>query len=482
MLYTTISKEKVGSVTLTASQPETKKLDPRSPIHQRMFTLAMAVLLAAVFGLNPKARAQDVPAPISGVLGQVQLVGTNSTQEGNSKEAIGLLVTLEARPGKEADAEAFLRSAQPLALNEKGTLKWYGVKLGPGKFGVFDTFANEEGRNAHLNGEIAKALGARANELFATSPQVEKTEVLARTPLKQIQSVADNSTQEGNSKEAIGLLVTLEARSGKEADAEAFLKSAQPLALNEKGTLKWYAIKLGPGKFGIFDTFANEEGRNAHLTGEIAKALGVRANELFATAPQVEKNEILASTPLKQVQSVGDDSIAIQNKSGVFHINIMQPLTTYKIVPSDLNHITDNDYVGVASTQASDGKEIAKQIFVFPSEFRGAVEGSVLLDPQPGSAAQNRMTNGSVSVRHTVEAHSRMTNGVVHKGRGTTLVVRYQDGQQTISVPANVQVVRVVPGEVRLAAGETAYAKTEKQADGTLTTNTILVIGGPNGK
>ena len=99
--------------------------------------------------------------------------------------------------------------------------------------------------------------------------------------------------------EAIGLLVTLEARPGKEADAEAFLKSAQPLALSESGTLKWYAIKLGPGKFGIFDTFANEGGRNAHLSGEIAKALGARANELFAIPPQIEKLEILASTPLK---------------------------------------------------------------------------------------------------------------------------------------------------------------------------------------
>src|SRR5882762_6893485 len=74
--------------------------------------------------------------------------------------------------------------------------------------------------------------------------------------------------------EAIGLLVMLEARAGKEADAEAFLKSAQPLALDEKATLKWYAIKLGPGKFGIFDTFANEAGRNAHLTGEIANFPG----------------------------------------------------------------------------------------------------------------------------------------------------------------------------------------------------------------
>jgi quinol monooxygenase YgiN len=99
--------------------------------------------------------------------------------------------------------------------------------------------------------------------------------------------------------EAIGLLVTLEARAGQEAAAETFLKSAQPLALNEKGTLRWYAIKLAPGKFGIFDTFANEDGRNAHLTGEIAKALGARAKELFAVPPQVEKVEVLASTPAK---------------------------------------------------------------------------------------------------------------------------------------------------------------------------------------
>jgi quinol monooxygenase YgiN len=99
-------------------------------------------------------------------------------------EAIGLLVTLEARPGKEADVEAFLKSAQPLAREENGTLKWYAIKLAPGKFGIFDTFANEAGRNAHLSGEIAKALGARANDLFAVPPQIEKVEILANTPFK----------------------------------------------------------------------------------------------------------------------------------------------------------------------------------------------------------------------------------------------------------------------------------------------------------
>jgi quinol monooxygenase YgiN len=128
--------------------------------------------------------AHSVNKPGSRSTDHCKAVGTNSTQEEKSMEAIGLLVRLEARPGKEADVEAFLRSAQPLALNEKGTLKWYALKLGLRTFGIFDTFANEAGRNAHLTGDIAKALGERANELFAVPPQLEKVDVLANTLLK----------------------------------------------------------------------------------------------------------------------------------------------------------------------------------------------------------------------------------------------------------------------------------------------------------
>lgn len=185
---------------------------------------------------------------------------------------------------------------------------------------------------------------------------------------------------------------------------------------------------------------------------------------------------------LGQIQSLGDNSISIQTKSGIVHIEITQPLTTYKVVPSDLNHITDNEYVGVASTELPNGTHVAKQIFIFPTELRGAVEGSVLMDSQPGAAPRSRMTNGTVSQRGAVKTQSRMTNGVVQKGSGSTLVVRYQDGAKTISVPSDVAVVAIVPGEAQLAAGETAYAKTDKQADGTLTTHMILVIGGsPSG-
>ena len=91
------------------------------------------------------------------------------------------------------------------------------------------------------------------------------------------------------------LLALLEAKPGKEQEVEEFLKSAQPLAGGEAGTSTWYAVKIGPSKFGVFDTFKDESGRNAHLTGDIAKALFARAEELFAKPPQVEKLEILAS-------------------------------------------------------------------------------------------------------------------------------------------------------------------------------------------
>ena len=95
--------------------------------------------------------------------------------------------------------------------------------------------------------------------------------------------------------DTVAILALLEAKKGKEDEVEAFLKSAQTLAEQEAYTTSWYAVKLGPGKFGIFDTFKDEGGRNAHLTGPIAKALFARAEELFATPPQVEKLDILAA-------------------------------------------------------------------------------------------------------------------------------------------------------------------------------------------
>ena len=98
----------------------------------------------------------------------------------------------------------------------------------------------------------------------------------------------------------VGLWAVLESKPGKENEVEAFLKSAQPLAEREPQTSSWYAVKIGPSKFGIFDTFADENGQQAHLTGEIAKALFARATELFSKEPEINKLSILASiTPRK---------------------------------------------------------------------------------------------------------------------------------------------------------------------------------------
>jgi quinol monooxygenase YgiN len=97
-------------------------------------------------------------------------------------ETLAILVMLEARPGKTDDLEALLRSALPIAEAEPGTVSWYALKLGPRSFGIFDTFADQAGREAHLNGAIAQALFARADELLAEPPMVLKPEILAGKP------------------------------------------------------------------------------------------------------------------------------------------------------------------------------------------------------------------------------------------------------------------------------------------------------------
>jgi len=91
----------------------------------------------------------------------------------------GLLARLEAKPGKEGEVEALLTSALPLAQAEDGTRTWYAFKLDASTFGIFDTFDDEAGRKAHLEGEIAKALMANAGALLAKPPQIDKVDVLA---------------------------------------------------------------------------------------------------------------------------------------------------------------------------------------------------------------------------------------------------------------------------------------------------------------
>src|SRR5271170_7502585 len=90
-----------------------------------------------------------------------------------------LLVRLEAKPGKEAEVAAFLRSGLSLVQAVPATIAWFGIRLGPTTFGIFDAFPDEAGRDAHLTGRVAAALMAKVPELFSRSPVIEKVDVLA---------------------------------------------------------------------------------------------------------------------------------------------------------------------------------------------------------------------------------------------------------------------------------------------------------------
>lgn len=92
---------------------------------------------------------------------------------------VALLVRLEAKPGKEAEVESFLRGGLPIVQQEPATTAWFGIRLGPSTFGIFDAFPDESGRQAHLSGRVAAALMAKAPELFAKPPVIEKVDVLA---------------------------------------------------------------------------------------------------------------------------------------------------------------------------------------------------------------------------------------------------------------------------------------------------------------
>jgi quinol monooxygenase YgiN len=93
--------------------------------------------------------------------------------------SLALFVRLEAKPGKEAEVESFLRAGLSMVQQEPATTVWFAIRLGPSTYGIFDAFPDESGRQAHLTGQVAAALMAKAPELLAQPPVIEKADVLA---------------------------------------------------------------------------------------------------------------------------------------------------------------------------------------------------------------------------------------------------------------------------------------------------------------
>jgi quinol monooxygenase YgiN len=92
---------------------------------------------------------------------------------------VGLFVRLEAKPGKEKDVENFLNAGLALVNEEPATTAWFAIRMGQTTFGIFDVFPDDSGRQAHLSGRVAAALMAKAPELLAETPSIQKFDMLA---------------------------------------------------------------------------------------------------------------------------------------------------------------------------------------------------------------------------------------------------------------------------------------------------------------
>jgi quinol monooxygenase YgiN len=197
---------------------------------------------------------------------------------------LGLLVRLEARSGKDAEVEEFLRSALPLVQQEAGTIAWFAIRFGRSEYGIFDVFADEAGRSAHLSGPVALSLMARADELFTRQPRIERLVVLA-------DKLPASATGEPVAK---ALLLTFKAKSGHEQQVEQFLRDARAMVQQEPKTIAWFAIRLEDGDFGIFDVFPDNSGRFAHLTGHVPRELAKHSLSLLGSMPDMEMINVLA--------------------------------------------------------------------------------------------------------------------------------------------------------------------------------------------
>jgi quinol monooxygenase YgiN len=196
----------------------------------------------------------------------------------------GLLVRMEAKAGEEPAVEEFLQSAVPLLEREPNTAAWFAVRFGRGEYGIFDAFADDAGRDAHLNGAVAKALMDRAAKLLEKPPSIERVDVL-HDKLPAL-SMGEPATK--------GLLLVFSAKKGREADVERFLRRAQDMVDDELRTTAWFALRFQNGEFGIFDVFPDNGARFTHLTGRVPRELAKHALTLLGGMPDMQMLDVLA--------------------------------------------------------------------------------------------------------------------------------------------------------------------------------------------
>jgi quinol monooxygenase YgiN len=210
--------------------------------------------------------------------------------------SVGLLVPLVAKESQTKAVVDFLHTGYTIVPSEPLTREWFAVSYegsNPPTYAIFDTFAADEGRQAHLTGKIAQALMESAEKLLAVGPEPAIVSGHVNVLASVVRPVGGGGDTAGVSK---GLRVLFEAKQDKVDAVREFLKGSVPLVKAEPETPYWYAIEFpGTNKFGIVDFFPGEEGRGAHVSGKVAAALFGSADELLTATPDLVKLEVLAA-------------------------------------------------------------------------------------------------------------------------------------------------------------------------------------------
>jgi hypothetical protein len=182
------------------------------------------------------------------------------------------------------------------------------------------------------------------------------------------------------------------------------------------------------------------------------------------------------------VASVSATDIVITTDTGKVTIKLTKPFRVYDREPGKLTDVKDNSFIGVTTVKQPDGTEQATEIHIFPEELRGMGEGSRMMaqNASAGGGGGGRMTNGAVTgsrMTNGTASPSRMSNGSVTNATGSTFVVQYSGGSQTVKVPANTPVTEIKATSRALAAGNQAVIIARRGADGTLTSDKGLLAG-----
>ena len=180
--------------------------------------------------------------------------------------------------------DSFLETLSADVSWEKQTQAWFGIRYMRGEFGVFSCFDDEAAREAHLAGAAAATFFAAEKRLMTAAPRTTPIEILG----SKMPKVLENVTK--------GLVLRFKAKPGKEAEVAQFLRDAKTYADAEPGTLAWFANQYDETHFGIFDVFADNAARFAHLTGHIPRELAKNAFTLLGGMPEMHLVDVMTGT------------------------------------------------------------------------------------------------------------------------------------------------------------------------------------------